>query len=139
MPQTSAWARVPVEDAMPYGTHETAVVELPRPNTRIVLAARVAHGLISLAFLCCIAVLYIDAWRGSVNTVTLAALTALWVEGVLVLKSGGSCPLEPLFRKLGDDTPLFELLLPPRAAERAVPVLGVASTLGAVLLGVRTL
>jgi hypothetical protein len=116
-----------------------AVVDFPRPNTWIVLAARVAHGLIALAFLGCIAVLYIDAWRGSMNVVTLAALTALWVEGVLVLLSGGSCPLEPVFRRLGDDTPLFELLLPPRAAELAVPALGVVSTLGAVLLGIRTL
>jgi hypothetical protein len=109
---------VPGEDAMAYGMHETAVVELPRPNTRIVVAARVAHGLISLVFLCCIALLYVDAWRGSMNAVTLAALVALWVEGVLVLLSGGNCPLEPLFRKLGDDTPLFELLLPP-SGERA--------------------
>jgi hypothetical protein len=73
------------------------------------------------------------------NAVTLAALVALWVEGVLVLLSGGNCPLEPLFRKLGDDTPLFELLLPPSAAERVVPALGAVSVLGAVLLGVRTL
>lgn len=124
---------------MAYGMHETAVAELPRPNARIVLAARIVHGLISLAFLACIAVLYVDAWRGSVNQVTLAALVALWVEGVLVLISGGSCPLEPLFRKLGDDTPLFELVLPPRAAQLAVPALGVVSTLGAVLVGVRTL
>jgi hypothetical protein len=137
---------VPVKLAMPYGIHETsaqvageAVVDLRRPNTWIVLVARVAHGLIALAFLCCIAILYIDAWRGSMNSVTLAALAALWVEGVLVLIHRGSCPLEPLFRRLGDDTPFFELLLPPRAAELAVPALGAASTLGAVLLGIRTL
>jgi hypothetical protein len=132
--------------AMPSGMYETparvtghAVAEFPRPNTWVVLAARVAHGLIALAFLGCIAVLYIDAWRDSMNVVTLAALAALWVEGVLVLVSGGRCPLEPFFRKLGDDTPFFELLLPPRAAELAVPALGAVSTLGAVLLGVRTL
>jgi hypothetical protein len=131
---------------MPYGQHETrecqpdpAVMDFARPNTRIILVARVAHGLISLAFLCCIAVLYIDAWRASVDVVTIVALAALGVEGVLVLASRGSCPLEPLFRELGDETPLFELLLPPRAAELAVPALGAASALGAVLLGIRTL
>jgi hypothetical protein len=138
---------------MAYGTQETPAGFAPRPGGAaqggtwtagerlpgIVVAARIAHGLIALVFLCCIAVLYVDAWRGSINMVTLAALAALWVEGVLVLMSRGSCPLEPLFRKLGDETPLFELLLPPRAAELAVPALGALSMLGAVLLGVRTL
>ena len=85
----------------------------PWPAGLDVLASRIAHGLISLVFLSCIAVVYLGAWRGRTDTVTLAAIGALCVEGVLVLLSGGNCPLGPLLRKLGDETPFFELFLPP--------------------------
>jgi hypothetical protein len=65
--------------------------------------------------------------------VTVAAIGALCVEGVLVLLSGGNCPLGPLLRKLGDETPFFELFLPPRAAKLAIPILAAVCVLGAVL------
>lgn len=70
---------------------------------------------------------------------TLAALGALCVEGILVLLSRGHCPLAPMLRSLGDETPFFELFLSPRAAKLAVPILGAVSVLGAVLLAARRL
>jgi hypothetical protein len=109
------------------------------PNSRIVLVSRVAHGLISLLFLSCIAALYLGAWRGKADAVTIAGLAALCVEAALVISSGGNCPLGRAFRKLGDETPFFELFLPPRAAKLAIPVLAAVSVLGAVLLAARTL
>src|SRR5512133_1072189 len=104
------------------------------PNSRIVLASRVAHGLISLLFLSCITAIYVGAWRGKAGAVTIAALAALCAEGLLVALSGGNCPLGPILRKLGDEKPFFEIFLPPRAAELAVPVLAAVSVLGALLL-----
>src|SRR6266545_3720069 len=65
----------------------------------IVLVSRAAHGLISLVFLPCIAVIYLAAWRGEAEAVTFAALAALCVEGALVLLSGGNCPLGPILRR----------------------------------------
>ena len=105
----------------------------------IVLASRIAHGLVSALFLCCIAAVYIAAWRGRADGLTFAALGALGLECVLVLVCGGNCPLGPLLRRLGDEKPFFELLLPPRAAKAAVPVLGAVAVLGAALLAARTL
>jgi hypothetical protein len=35
----------------------------------------------------------------------------------------GNCPLGPFQARLGDPVPLFELVLPPRAAKAAIPVL----------------
>jgi len=105
----------------------------------IVLWSRVAHGLISLLFLSCIAGIYLGAWRGKADALTLAALAALVVEGVLVAVSGGNCPLGPMLRRLGDETPFFQLFLPPRAAKLAVPILAGVSVLGAALLAARTL
>jgi hypothetical protein len=61
------------------------------------------------------------------------------VEAALVLSSGGNCPLGPVRRRLGDETPFFELFLPPRAAKLALPVLAGVSVLGAVLLAARVL
>jgi hypothetical protein len=109
------------------------------PNPRHVLVSRVGHGFVSLLFLCCIAALYLGAWRGKADAVTIAALAALCVEGVLVALSGGNCPLGPWFRRIGDETPFFELFLPPRAAKLAVPILAAVSVLGAVLLAARAL
>lgn len=105
----------------------------------IVLASRIAHGLISILFLSCIAAIYLGVWRGKADAVTLAAIAVLWVEGALVLLSGGNCPLGPMLRRLGDETPFFELFLPSRAAKLAVPILTAVSALGAVLLAARTL
>jgi hypothetical protein len=108
-------------------------------NSPIVLASRVAHGLISLLFLSCIAAIYLGAWRGKLDAITVAALAALCAEGALVLISRGNCPLGPMLRRLGDETPFFELFLTPRAAKLAVPILAAVSVLGAVLLAARTL
>jgi hypothetical protein len=109
------------------------------PNSWIVLASRAAHGVISLLFLLCIAAVYLGAWRGKADAVTIAALAALCVEGVLVVLSGGNCPLGPALRRLGDETPFFELFLPPRTAKLAVPALAAVSVVGAVLLAARAL
>ncbi len=57
----------------------------------------------------------------------------LLVEGVALVIGGGNCPLGPLQRRLGDPTPLFELVLPPRAAKAAVPVLAGVSLVGLLL------
>ena len=49
----------------------------------------------------------------------------------------GDCPLGPLGDRLGDEVPLFELVLSPAAARRAVPVLGRVAAAGIALLGLR--
>jgi hypothetical protein len=59
----------------------------------------------------------------------------LFLEGLLMLLSCGNCPLGPLLRRLGDDRPLFELLLASHAAKLAVPMLAAATTIGMILLG----
>ena len=90
-------------------------------------------------FVACIAAVYVAAVRARVDAVTVVALAALGVECILVLACGGNCPLGPAFRRLGDEKPFFELLLPPRAAKLAVPVLGAVAVGGGVALAVRVL
>lgn len=105
--------------------------------SKTVMASRLAHGLVSVLFLSCIAIVYAGVWRAEAGPITIAALAALMLEGLLVLLSRGNCPLGPLFRRLGDEKPFFELLLPPRAARFTVPVLTWVTLASVVLLDVR--
>jgi hypothetical protein len=59
-------------------------------------------------------------------------LVVLSMQGVGMVIGRGNCPLGPLQRRLGDPRPLFELILPRRAAKAVFPVL-LAVTLGGVL------
>ena len=42
----------------------------------------------------------------------------------------GNCPLGPFQARLGDPVPLFELVLSPRAAKAAIPVLAAVAVAG---------
>ena len=66
------------------------------------------------------------------------AVTTLIGEGVLVTASRGDCPLRGLQERLGDPVPLFELVLSPGAAKRAVTTMGAITSAGLVLLVVRS-
>ncbi len=62
---------------------------------------------------------------------------ALTGEGVLVIADNGDCPLGPMQDHVGDPTPLFELVLSPSAARRAVPVLGGITLAGVAAVALR--
>jgi hypothetical protein len=50
---------------------------------------------------------------------------------------GGDCPMGPLQAQMGDPVPFFELVLPPRAAKAAVPILATASVAGFLAVALR--
>jgi hypothetical protein len=56
----------------------------------------------------------------------------------LVAANGGDCPLGALQERVDDPVPCFELVLPPRAAKLAVPVLGGIAAAGLLLLAARS-
>jgi hypothetical protein len=58
------------------------------------------------------------------------SISFLVIEGVALGVGGGDCPLGPFQRELGDPVPFFELVLPPRAAKAAVPLLAALSVVG---------
>ena len=68
-----------------------------------------------------------------------AAVATLIGEGVLVSANGGDCPLGGLQVRVGDPVPLFELVLSPPAAKRAVPTLGAVAAAGITVLVARGL
>ena len=117
-----------------------ALVWAPRPKPalpRAVVAWRAAHGVIALGFFASIGYVWwcaLSRRRGRLLRVTIASLVA---EGLLVTANHGDCPLGPLGESIGDDVPLFQLVLSPRAARLAVPTLGAVTVGGFALLAAR--
>ena len=101
------------------------------------IALRTAHAGISLAFLSAIAHVWWCALTRRRTRLLRAAVVALICEGAAVAANGGDCPLGGLQERAGDPVPLFELVLSPRAAERAVPALGAVAAAGIGLLAAR--
>ena len=108
-----------------------------RKLSRAAMAFRVAHAAIAIEQLLAIAYVWWCALSGRRGRLLHIAATTLIVEGVLVAANRGDCPLGGLQQRLGDPVPLFELVLSPRAAKRAVPTLGAITAAGLLLLMVR--
>jgi hypothetical protein len=101
----------------------------------LALAFRVIHTLIAAGFLAAISHVWWCALTGRRDAGLRLAVAALVTEGACVAANGGDCPLGPLQQRAGDPIPLFELVLPPEAARRAVPLLGAVAAGGIVALG----
>jgi hypothetical protein len=97
-------------------------------------AFRVGHATIAAAFLTAIAHVWRCALTGRRDRWLNLAVVALVTEGAMVAANHGDCPLGPLQEGLHDPVPLFELVLSPAAARRAVPALGITASLGMVAL-----
>jgi hypothetical protein len=105
-----------------------------RKLSRAALAFRVFHTVIAVEMLLAIAYVWWCALSGRRDRLLHVAAASLIGEGVLVAANGGDCPLGGMQERLGDPVPLFELVLSPRAAKRAVPTLGAITTAGLVLV-----
>ena len=100
-------------------------------------AFRIAHAAIAAAFLLAIGYVWWCALTGRRGPLLRVADSALAGEEALVLANHGDCPLGGVQERLGDPIPLFELVLSPRAARRAVPVLGAVTAVGLAALARR--
>jgi hypothetical protein len=88
---------------------------------------RVAHatwGILNLSGLVWI-------WRAALvrrrGRYVYGSMMLLGAEGIALVAGRGNCPFGPVQARLGDSVPMFEWVLPPRAAKAAIPLLtGVA-------------
>jgi len=99
---------------------------------------RVGHILIAVVELSCLGYLWLCALTNRRDRALWAAITVLVGEGAALVISRGDCPLGPLQRRLGDPVPLFELVLPPRAAKAAVPIFAGLTCAGIAVLAARS-
>ncbi len=66
-----------------------------------------------------------------------AGVALLGLEGAALAAGRGSCPMSARQQAWGDPIPFFELLLPPRAAKAAIPILAVLSVAAILMLVAR--
>ena len=98
---------------------------------------RAAHAFIAVIDLMGLGYVWTCALTRRRDSLLRFSAADLVVEGAALVIVRGNCPLGPLPRRLGDPVPLFELVLPPRVARTAVPILAVTSVVGLALLAVR--
>jgi hypothetical protein len=108
-----------------------ATLGLPAKAYRVLHASWSVVGLASLGYI----------WACAVtrrrNRWLWASVAFLSIEGVGLIIGGGDCPMGPFQEQLGDPVPFFELVLPPRAAKAAVPILAGASLAGMLAVALR--
>jgi hypothetical protein len=109
-----------------------------RALTPAIVAWRAAHAAVAAAFLAAIAHVWWCAISGRRDPWLKRSVVALALEGAVVAANRGDCPLGPLGDRIGDPVPLFELVLSPRAAKRAVPALGAVTVAGLGVLAIRS-
>lgn len=100
-------------------------------------AWRVLHAAWSVAQLWCLSDIWVSVLRRRRSRRLWAGVAFLCVEGAALIVGHGDCPVGPMQAEWGDPVPFFELMLPPRAAKAAVPVLAVVSVVGIVALALR--
>jgi hypothetical protein len=93
-------------------------------------AFRVAHAVFSIIQLAALAHVWWSAFKRRRSRILTTSAAALLLEGVALAIGRGNCPFGPLQARLGDPVPLFELVLPERAAKAAIPALFVVAVTG---------
>jgi hypothetical protein len=100
-------------------------------------AWRIAHASWSVVQLACLARIWSSAIRRRRSRGLWAGVAFVGIEGGALVIGRGNCPVGPRQAEWGDPVPFFQLLLPPRAAKAAIPVLAIVSLVGMGLLAVR--
>jgi hypothetical protein len=93
-------------------------------------AWRLLHATWSVAQLTALSYIWWCAIRRRRDAKLAAAVGFLAVEGGALVVGRGNCPVGPRQEAWGDPVPFFELILPPRAAKAAIPILAVVSVGG---------
>jgi hypothetical protein len=100
-------------------------------------AFRVAHIAWGVASLASLGYIWLSALRRRRDRLLAACIGFLSVEGIALVVGRGNCPFGPFQARLGDPVPMFELVLPPRAAKAAIPVLTLVTLAGFIAVALR--
>lgn len=107
--------------------------ELPA-GARLFRIAHVVWGVFGMASLGYIWTCALRRRRGPLLATSIAFLS---LEGLALVVGRGDCPFGPFQSRLGDPVPMFELVLPPRAAKAAIPALTAVSLAGFAAVALR--
>jgi hypothetical protein len=132
---TTAQPRAGASQAVGAGEPATAIEPVGlKPAARAFRIAHLTFGAFAMAGL---AWIWICAVSGRRDRALRLATGQLLFEGGALIVGRGNCPFGTLQARLGDPVPMFELLLPPRAAKAAVPILAGITISGFAVLFVR--
>ena len=98
---------------------------------------RVVHGSWSVAQLACLGYMWVSVLNRRRSPRLWASVAFLTAEGAALAVGRGNCPVGPMQAEWGDPVPFFELVLPPRAAKAAIPILTFVSLAGIAALILR--
>lgn len=93
---------------------------------------RVAHGTFGVFNLAGLAYIWLSVALRRRDRLTYSSIALLAAEGAALVVGRGDCPFAAFQEGLGDPVPMFEWVLPPRAAKAAIPALAVVSVVGIV-------
>jgi hypothetical protein len=93
-------------------------------------AFRLAHAAFSIVQLAALGYVWYCAARRRRDRALALSAGALLLEGGALIVGRGDCPFGPFQASLGDPVPLFELVLPKRAAKAAIPALFIVALTG---------
>ena len=114
-----------------------ALLSMRNTQTAVILL-RILHGCIALYFVLCLLYIYYCAIVKTANAFLWIAVVSVLVEGILLyFFNNGDCILIHVQRKIGDNTPFFNLFLPEKIAKRAIPFFAILTLVGLVFLVVR--
>lgn len=100
-------------------------------------AFRIAHAAFAVVSMSSLAYIWLSALTRRRDRLLAGSVAVLSFEAVALVVGRGDCPFGPAQARLGDPVPLFELVLPPRAAKAAIPVLAVVSVVGLLAVAAR--
>jgi hypothetical protein len=112
---------------------KTAWADLPAAAR----AFRIAHAVFGAFNLVGLGYVWLSAIRRRRDRWLALFVAVLCGEGIALVVGRGNCPFGPMQRSLGDPVPMFELVLPPRAAKAAIPILTVVTFAGFAALVLR--
>lgn len=110
-----------------------------KESRKHVVSLRILHSILAVYFALCLLYLYIVGLTGNVDrTLFIVAIVSLAVEGIAVFVfNQGSCPLIHIQKKIGDNKPFFELLLPSKLAKQAIPVFALLTIIAILIILIR--
>lgn len=100
-------------------------------------AFRLAHTAFAIVQMAALAYVWFCALTRQRDRVLVASSAALLIEAVALGIGRGDCPFGPMQAELGDPVPLFEFVLPERAAKAAIPILFMVAVAGLVAVLLR--
>jgi hypothetical protein len=99
---------------------------------------KAVHTLIFVVLSACVLYILVSGVLDRITPWTWGAIAAIVVEGVVLVASGGRCPLTTMAERLGAaNGSVSDIFLPKWGADRIFPICGTLYLIGCVIVAIR--